>query len=313
MLKFETISYEALFGPTPEAEALQRLRTSLLESGIVGIRFVPGFVEKVAAFIEAARTFSALPIEVKSQYLPQRDSGDILGFELGAEKYDDQLPDDKKASYYAFVPNIPNNKWPQEVNLQTPYVELGTVIANTARKILHLIGLNEEIGLDLDKLEFLGRMLHYQKVGDTTNGNPNWAGGHYDHGVFTGLLPAFYFEEGKLVPEPEEAGLFIRPPRGKTFHKVCAKDTSVLLFQVGEFGQLVSHDRIQATEHVVKKSLGGIERFTMALFVDAKPDTRCISTSTLVQDTRYADNRAEDGSVTYQQWGEASFARYLVK
>ncbi len=313
MLKFDTLSYEDLFGPTPSSEALERLRTSLFESGIVGIRYVPKFVEKVASFLEAARAFSALPLDVKNQYAPERETGDIHGFEFGAEKYNDQPSDDKKASYYAFVPDYAKNRWPKEVDLKTPYVDLGLLIGNTARKILNVIGLNEKIGLDLEKLEFLGRMLHYHKDGDTTNGNPNWAGAHYDHGTFTGLLPAFYFQDGKAVEEPEEAGLFIRPPKGKDFQKVCAKDTSVLLFQVGEFGQLMSDDRIQATEHVVRKSFGSIERFTMAVFVDANPATRCASTSILTKDPRYCVYPQVDGGITYKEWGDASYARYLVK
>jgi isopenicillin N synthase-like dioxygenase len=313
MLKFDTLSYHELFGFTPSAMAIQRLRGSLHESGIVGIRDVPDYVEKVGDFLAASCAFSALPLEIKSRYAPQRDSGDIHGFEFGAEKYNDQLPDDKKASYYAFVPDYPKNKWPQEVDLKTPYLNLGLLIAEISRKILDIIGLNKEVGLDLEKLEFLGRMLHYHKEGAATNGNPNWAGAHYDHGVFTGLLPAFYFQDGNQVPEPAEAGLFVRPPTGKAFKKVCAKDTSVLLFQVGEFGQLLSNDRIQATEHVVRKSLGGIERFTMALFVDAPATTRCTSTSVLTKDSRYHDHRHTDGSIAYKEWGEASFARYLVK
>ena len=313
MLKFDIISYEELFGSKPTPEARQCLKTSLHESGIVGVRNIPTFVEKVQTFLEASRAFSALPMAIKNQYAPRRTQGEVQGFELGAEKYgDNQQADDKKASFYAFFPDCAGNKWPHELDLKTPYLALNGLMGEVARNILDLLGLHAELGIDLAKLEFLGRMLHYHKEGEQTNQNPNWAGAHYDHGLFTGLLPAFYFQDGQEVPEPEEAGLFVRTPKSTVFEKVCAKDKSVLLFQAGEFGQLMSDDRMQATEHLVRKSFGGIERFTLATFVDVHAMTRCNSTSVLTQDTRYQVNRRADGSITYKEWGDASYARYLV-
>ncbi len=311
MLDLKVVSYADLFGDKASPEALKILIKALLEQGIVGIRHVPKFVEKVASFIEAARTFSALDISVKRRYEPDRKAGDVLGFELGAEKYNDQLADDKKASFYVAIPDS-DNKWPKEVDIKTSYLDLSQLIIETGKKILQITGLNEKIGLDLDKLTYLGRMLHYHKEGDTHHRNPNWAGAHFDHGIFTGLVPAFYYLNGKLVDEPMEAGLFIKPTSGGEFQKVSAHDKSVLMFQVGEFGQLLSNDGIKATQHTVKKSFSGIERFTLALFFNADDETECQSTSELIHDKRYQNSKDSAGKVKYKNWVAHTYAQFLA-
>jgi isopenicillin N synthase-like dioxygenase len=153
-------------------------------------------------------------------------------------------------------------------------------------------------------------MLHYHKESDQTNQNPDWCGAHFDHGVFTGLMPAYYFCNGEPVAEPEEAGLFIRPSDSQQFEKMDATDKSVLLFQVGEFGQLLSNDKIKATKHKVQKAKGGIERFTFALFYSAANETVINSQSILKDDERYKSNQHADGSITYEEWQISSYARY---
>jgi isopenicillin N synthase-like dioxygenase len=122
-----------------------------------------------------------------------------------------------------------------------------------------------------------------------------------------------YFQDGKEIAEPEEAGLYIIPTDGKHFEKVPVADKSILLFQVGEFGQLLSNDRIRATKHTVKKVQSGIERFTFALFYSANDDTVVNSISILTADARYADHKVADGSITAGQWQQASYARYRAK
>lgn len=175
------------------------------------------------------------------------------------------------------------------------------------------MGLNKTTGIDHDGLVGYGRMLHYHKESDATDANPNWCGAHYDHGVFTGLLPAYYFRDGVEVEEPEEAGLYILPTHGKTFEKVPTPDKSILLFQVGEFSQLASNDRICATKHMVKKAKGNIERFAFALFHSAADDTVIHSTSILANDARYLENMSADKSIDYDRWQIASYARYRAK
>lgn len=307
------LSYDDLFN-FKDISLIQKLENALLQKGIVGIKGVPDFENKSRLFVEAARQFSSLSENIKLQYAPDRDSGDTHGYELGAEWFENQKGewkiDDKKASFYAVVPNHFQNKWPLEVDLKTPYLELGELIFRTGQLLLQLIGLNESIGLHLQHLTGYGRMLHYHKENDLSNFNPNWCGAHFDHGVFTGLMPAYYFRDGQEVEEPDEAGLYIVPSDGDQFEKMDSKDKSVLLFQVGEFGQLISNDRIKATKHMVKKANGGIERFAFALFYSAADNTLIQSTSILAKDNRYIQNQSKTGLISYAAWEKSSYDRY---
>jgi len=312
-MELDIIAYQTL----ATTAARKKLETALFTKGIVGISGVPDFIATTTAYINAARAFSALPAAIKAQYAPARAAGETEGYELGAEQFQDESGawqvDDKKASFYAFVPEDARNHWPREVDLKTPYLSLGELIFITGKMVLDAIGLNTIAGLNHEGLVGYGRMLHYHKESDATNVNPNWCGAHFDHGVFTGLVPAYYFRSGEAVAEPEEAGLFIKPTDREGFEKIYADDKSILLFQVGEFGQLASHDRIQATKHFVKKARGGIERYTFALFYSAAGNTVVQSRSVLREDARYVGNRMGDGSIAYSAWENASFARYLAK
>lgn len=312
-MQLDVISYNDLEDQT----ALKILTSALLQKGIVGIQHVPTFQEKSRAYVKAAQQFASLPESVKQQYAPNRDAEETEGYEFGAEWFKDEKGewqiDDKKASYYAFVPDQPKNKWPHEVDLKTPYLALGELIFATGKKVLRAMGLDETVGIHHDGLQGYGRMLHYHKEGDQTNHNPNWCGAHLDHGVFTGLMPAYYFRDGVEIEEPAEAGLYIVPTQGQQFEKINAADKSILLFQVGEFGQLASHDRIRATKHIVKKAYGSIERFAFALFYNAALDAVIYPKSELTEDARYQENKLADGGITYDKWQIASFARYRAR
>lgn len=84
-----------------------------------------------------------------------------------------------------------------------------------------------------------------------------------------------------------------------------------MLFQVGEFGQLVTNDAIRATEHRVHKAIGPIERYTLATFFSAPMDAIIFSTSELTSDSRYGGQAGKP--CAYRQWSDASFQRYIVK
>ncbi|OGT36488.1 MAG: hypothetical protein A3F11_11920 [Gammaproteobacteria bacterium RIFCSPHIGHO2_12_FULL_37_14] len=315
-MELDIISYRDLLNPENRSAA-KSLENALLYKGIVGIRDVPEFEKKSRAYISAARQFSALEDSIKQKYAPNREAGDTEGYELGAERFKDPngiwQTDDKKASFYAFVPDDLRNKWPKEVDLRTPYLILGEVIFNTGKVLLNFIGLNSTAGLKHEHLIGYGRMLHYHKESDASNRNENWCGAHVDHGVFTGVVPAYYFRDGKEVDEPKEAGLFIKATSNNDFEKICASDKSILLFQVGEFGQLLLHDAVKATKHVVKKAKGNIERFAFALFYSAHNDVTVHSRSILIEDARYSENMFSDGSINYQKWEKASFEQYRAK
>lgn len=312
-MKLDIISYNDLL--KGDAQAKQELETALLNKGIVGIRDIPEYEKLSRNYINAARAFTKLPENVRNQYAPDRDSGETEGYELGAEwfknKNGEWQIDDKKASFYAHVPDKPEkNKWPREVDLKTAYVAMGECILSTGKLLLDVMGLNDTVGLDHQYLRGYARMLHYHKENDATNENPNWCGAHLDHSIFTGLMPAYYFIGDQEVDEPEEAGLYIKPTQGSEFEKIYASDKSVLMFQVGEFGQIASNDRISATKHKVKKAQGGIDRYTLAVFHEANPEALIKSSSVLTQDERYSKNKLADGSIRYGKWCEASFERY---
>ena len=211
-LALDVISYEAFV--QEDADALQTLQTALHTKGIVGMRGIPGYRETVQKFIESARAFAALPESVKEAYAPNRSMGEMfLGYEKGKEKF--QRPDgtwvidDSKVSYYGFVPEHMQNKWPAEVDLQRPFQALGTLMSQMGEAVMRKMGL---VGSDLslDGEPRVGRMLHYCNSKESATKNPFWCGPHFDHGMFTALIPAVYFLEGKPVAEPEEAGLFVR-------------------------------------------------------------------------------------------------------
>ncbi len=308
----DIISYENFISEKPEA--IKILNNALFKKGIIGIRGIPGYQEKVSNYLNAFRAFCALPEEAKERSAPDHSLGEtFLGYERGKEKF--QRPDgswvrdDLKVSYYAFEPDCVENKWPNEIDINTPFQEIASLMSSTARKVMRAIGLFQFIDEQgIKETSRCGRMLHYRKSTESNIDNPYWCGAHYDHGLFTTLLPAFYFVDGKRVEEPKEAGLFVRAKDTSEFKKVVANDPDVLFFQVGEFGQVVSNDAIKATEHRVHKASGNVERFTLALFFDAPFDTVVHSTSELAKDSRYGEDPC-----TYRRWSEESHKRYIVK
>ncbi|MGQ3888547.1 hypothetical protein ACQUW5_05885 [Legionella sp. CNM-1927-20] len=311
-MELDIITYEELLNPTFNAK---RIEKPLLDKGILGISHVPQFELKYKEYIKVARQFSLLSESIKKRYAPNLDSGLTEGYEVGAEWFKNEdgkwQIDAHKASYYACVPDNSLNKWPTEINLKKAYLELGELIFVTGKKLLNKIGLNEEMaGLNHDSLQGYGRMLHYQRAKGLAEKDDNWCGAHHDHGLFTGLTPASYFQDDKEVEEPKEAGLYIIPHNSQRFEKVELPHKFILLFQVGEFAQLLSHDRFTATKHMVKKAPAGIERFTYALFYS--PDEKMLikSNSILAKDLRYSKNQTAEGCLRYKDWAEASLKLY---
>lgn len=314
VLSLDIISYEDFVND--KIETLNVLKTALLEKGIVGIKGIPGFKEKVFRFIEAAIQFSELSEDVKESYGPNQGLGEMfLGYEKGKERFKradgSWAVDDLKASYYALVPDNTLNKWPLEINLKTPFQDVGLLMADTGTAIMEKVGLvGPKTDIAIEGLTYSGRMLHYRKSSESHFDNPFWCGSHFDHGLFTALLPAFYFLEGNAINEPLEAGLFVKTAVDGIYRKVISDDPDVLLFQVGEFGQLVTNDALRATEHRVHKAIGPVERYTLALFFNPSEDTVIHSTSELASDKRYGGIKGAPCS--YGRWHEESFKRYIV-
>ena len=308
-LELDVISYHNLVAQ--DAATIQCLRTALLEKGIVGVSDIPGYKEVVEQFIQRSREFSLLPEEEKMQCAPDRDIGDWMGYENGKEKFlrDGQwVVEDKKRSYYSHVPDTEKNRWPTRVDLKGPYQAMGLCMRNIATKIMESVDLiGDKTGISIEGVPAVGRMLHYEKSFDTSKVNPYWCGAHFDHSMFTALIPSVYFVNGEEIDEPEEAGLFVRTGE-KEFLKVRSRK-DIMMFQVGEFAQLVTNDAIRATEHRVHKADGVIERYTMALFLHPSDDTMIYSQSVLVQDPRYGT----ESGCAYGDWCTRTIDRFRNK
>lgn len=314
-MELDVIEYDDFVQNTPHAIAL--LNEALYEKGIVGIRGVPGYRETYERFLDAARAFTTLPEEVKERSAPDHSKGEtFLGYESGKEKF--QLPDGRwvidnlKVSYYALNPDVPSNKWPAEVDLNTYYSDLTSVMSQVGIAVMEKIGLiGEQTGIHYDNAPRVCRMLYYKKSDARHAENPYWCGAHFDHCLLTGILPAFYFCDGVQIDEPPEAGLFIRTGSEQPYKKIIANDYDVMMFQVGEFGQLATNDKIRATEHRVHKAFGEVERYTMAAFFNAPMDAVVHSTSVIANDERYGAAPGE--ACTFEHWHLATFNRYIVK
>jgi isopenicillin N synthase-like dioxygenase len=311
VLALDIISYEDLLSEKPRA--LETLQEALYQKGIFGVSHIPGYREKVAEFVRAAQDFSALPEEIKEKY-GQGEGEIFLGYERGKERFKradgSWVVDDLKVSYYVLFPDVSGNKWPAEVGLKEPFLALSGTIAEVGRAVMQKVGLLNALTFE-EVPNGIARMLHYRKSSEASMDNPFWCGAHLDHGPFTGLLPAFYFMDGVPVEEPIEAGLFVKARNEETFKKVVADGKEVLLFQVGEFGQLATNDAIRATKHYVHKAEGNIERYALAFFFDPSMDAPIHSFSELTQDERYGGKPGDP--CTYRQWHEGSFHRYIVK
>jgi isopenicillin N synthase-like dioxygenase len=278
------ISYEKL--KEGDAETVAILQKALLKKGIVGLCDVPGYKECYRTFLQSAIHFHGMKKEVKESYSPDREKGHILGYEMGAKKFKRKdgtwVEDNLKTSYYARVPNTPENIWPEEMDIQAPFIQMGSLMKDTGRMIMHAAGLiGENSSLESDTTRHLGRMLYYKK--SSIDQNRQWSGEHFDHEMFTALIPAAYFVKGKRVAEPAEAGLYVR----------LSKD-----------------DEMIATEHYVNKAYGEIERYTKALFFEPSFETRVNSKSILTEEARYLANK--EGICAYEDWSEATYKRYLA-
>lgn len=277
------------------------MKAYMHEYGFVAIRGVPEFVKKRENYLRMAQEFVLTDDDLKSS-VSAVEGGSIAGWTRGKEKFRGQV-DAYKGSYYAFIKSHEEqNIWPsqqlwsQAEEFKRAYIELADLMFNTGREVLSIIG------LEFDKLSATGRMLHYASVqeGDESN-NPYWCGMHRDHGLFTGLISSAYKKDGKIVPEPSGAGLYIRDKKVKI-------PADILVFQVGETSDLITNHDIVATDHYVKKAPSGFERFTFALFFDLDDDYKIYTNNVDPQ----CQSRYQYG-MTYKEWCRKSIDRYKVE
>lgn len=100
------------------------------------------------------------------------------------------------------------------------------------------------------------RLLHYFPMDSSSSSNTknddtnfsNWCGWHNDHGSITGLFPALYIENGRIVECPDQqSGLYIKSRSGALVHAMLPPKS--LAFQVGETMQIHTGGLLQATPH----------------------------------------------------------------
>lgn len=306
-MNLTVITYDDLLSGSPEAMA--RLNAALLNDGIVGVTGIDGYTAKVKEFIEAARHFSNLPEGLKETCKPDpTNPKDFLGYEVGKEKFNG-IPDYSKESYYAYAPDVDGNHWPDSkvMDLKGPFQAITAEMRKVGYEVMKRVGLTGNGSKSDLANEHVARMLCYRERDSKSSPNPLWCGKHKDHSSFTALLPAFYFKNGQRIAEPEEAGLFVRGANDTQFKKVASDNEEVLLFQVGEWGQLATDDRMKATEHEVHKPVDPtIERYTMAQFFGPTLDCLLESNSEVTQDSRWGGGKA----CAYKTWHFASIARY---
>ena len=260
------------------------------DKGVIAVRGVPGFVEAYGNFIDSAQNFINLTEEERTQYTPPDAYG--RGWSYGLETFNN-VTDAFKGSYYitypeedAILPNIwPSNEVP---DFKNNYLRLANIIFRTGKEILPLLGIH------IEDVSSVGRMLYYGPTHDPKS--VEWCGEHRDHGLLTGLCPGVYFLKGQKVSRPLGTGLFIR---GK---EIFAPDDA-LLFQIGEVAELITNGSVTATEHQVRKAVGGYERYGLALFISPRPDY--VIESDL---TKYKERFIP--GMPYSEWNNRSYAKY---
>lgn len=258
--------------------------------GIIAIRGVPGFVKAYEDFIKSAQKFINLPQEKRAQYTPPDAYG--RGWSYGIETFSG-VTDSFKGSYYASYPEefatLPNI-WPCKdlPDFKKNYLNLVEIIFRTGKEIQQFLGINIKDVLSVS------RMLYYGPIHDSKG--VEWCGEHRDHGLLTGLCPGVCFLKGQRIPKPSGTGLFIRG------EEIFTPDDA-LLFQIGEVAELITNGTVTATEHEVKKAVGGFERYGFAHFIIPRSDYAIESTL-----SKYND-RFSPG-ITYGEWNNRSYAKY---
>ncbi len=260
------------------------------ERGIIAIRNVPGFVKAQEDFIESSQRFIDLSPEERTPYTPQDAYG--RGWSYGIETLN-SITDVYKGSYYATYPEshaTAPNIWPEKAvpGFKENYLRLVEIIFRVGQELHSLLGMN------VGELTSVARMLYYGPIDDPDA--VEWCGEHRDHSLLTGLCAGAYFRKGHRVSKPAGSGLFIR---GEEF----SAPEDALLFQIGETAELITNGAVTATDHHVRKALGGYERYNLAVFI--APLSAYKIESTL---TKYNDRFSL--GMSYGEWNQRSYEKY---
>eukprot|EP00956_Cyclotella_meneghiniana_P000036 scaffold83_cov57-Cyclotella_meneghiniana.AAC.2 len=205
-----------------------------------------------------------------------------------------------------FAPNI----WPNESipELETTFKEAGELVHHIGTMIAKCCDdyvSSRCPGYNRHRLEDIlrhskcckARLLHYFAM-DASSSNTknddtdfsNWCGWHNDHGSITGLFPALYIENGRIVECPDpQSGLYIKSRSGALVHAVLPPNS--LAFQVGETMQVHTGGLLQATPHAVRGcASANVTRETFAVFMEPEYHTNMdLPEGRTVEDTQCAE------------------------
>ena len=310
--------------------------------GIIIIRHVIGLPQARNDLFDQGRKFSKLDPQIQKNY-ESPDSNYSFGWSRGKEMMSKGQVDTMKGSYYAnplndnlaqgdmtlikkypgyFTPNI----WPTDVlpNFETNFKTLGSLIYQVALRVLKECDkllpkkFIKEM-FDSNLISTKGRLLHYYYQETKSD---SWCGWHLDHGFFTGLVAAQYYDTdtGLAVDKPSHGGLKIRSPSGELVSITIPEDA--IAFQIGETAQILSGGYLRATPHYVQKPNleQSMDRVTLALFIDCPHDTPMVIPDYALDDTLKTYYLPEGkpllkdrlkNTTNYLEFGEACYKAYL--
>ena len=224
---------------------------------------------------EKAKTFFALPEEVKRKYLIPGGGGARGYTPFGIETAKGQKAHDLKEFWHVgrdlppghrFRDHMPDNLWPSEVpSFTDTFQELFATFDRTGLKVLSAIarylGLGEDYFVDtVHEGNSVLRLLHYPPQSEPT-GEHIRAGAHEDINTITLLLGA------------EEAGLELLTKDGRWIP--VSPKPGELVINIGDMLQRLTNGRLRSTSHRVVNPTpdrASNARYSMPFFLHFRSD-----------------------------------------
>lgn len=317
--------------------------------GALIIQDVPSHYENKHRLLSLTEKIVELPPDaLKDLERPEINYG--LGWSHGKEQFMGK-PDTKKGSYYGIL-HVHNeltgkstkktpdrNHWPIKTlpELEPAFHHLGNQIREVSFTLFRCIdNYIKSIfpAYDLDYANIIkssdhntGRLLHYFPRGNEKIGkDDSWCGWHNDHGSYTGLCSALYFDKkGNVVNDQlklEKTGLWAQNRQGEYIKVTYGKND--IAYQVGETYQIQSGGKLLATPHAViidEDIPPDVHRSTFALFMEPSMDVKLnlpkgsqlsdISTSSLYTVPKLQDRYTRDG-MTFKEFNDETMKAFAL-
>lgn len=343
-----TIDYTDLINPECSITVIDRIEEGLGTDGlgIIGIRNVPGFVEKRERLLPLASRLCLMPEHIQKTWEDPESSFNV-GWSFGKETLKNGMKDSRKGSWYAnplcdqvtedatLLTEYPSytrpNIWPSEhvPDLEGAFKELGTVVYRIGMRILELCGGDGRLADCASDVQCArGRLLCYlphdtnrnhttQTAEEEDHDDENarmWCAWHKDHGSLTGLCPAYFLSSPETQDEiqcPDPcSGLYVKTRRGTLVKIVMDKD--VLGFQAGEALEALTGGRVAATPHCVRAATSAnTTRCTFALFMQPHWNTPLSPTTRTIESPKPEIDHWAPG-MTFGDFSKAKFAAYYT-